>query len=255
METPTACRVIRVNSKYRLPGGTSSNFVYSIGDTRIANRVMDLTLVSARIPRMFTNIYYPINQLNMIKEDIEMQSFVPPGQYTATELATQMSSVMLDSGMDVSYDVNSHRFIFHARQGDVLLLVNSPLASYIGLHEDTLCKSGIPKTLLYQPTLDGPSCVYIQSQALSLNIHCVDTLQVGTYIPLVAVVDCTTPYGFTISYECKDVLSQRIDYRSSQNYPNLSYFDIQLCDQYGNLLDMPPNSYCDLVFKITVDTS
>ena len=248
-------RFIRVNSKYKQPGGTSSKFYYSIGGT-LANRVLDLTLVSARIPRLFGNIYYPLNELIFSIGGRLSSVYVNPGQYTAVQLASQISAVCVDTQVDCSYNVDTHRFIFTNRSDTtVLMIASSPIASYIGLTADTSLTNA-PTSLPYPPTLDGPSCVYIQSDTLSMCAHCVDTPAIGTYIPLIAAVDCNVPYGFTISYECKDINSQLISYRLSQSLPNLSYFDIQLCDQYGNLLsDLPENSYVDLVFKITVDMS
>jgi hypothetical protein len=248
-------RFIRVNSKYRQPGGTSSKFYYSIGGT-LANRVLDLTLVSARIPRLFGNIYYPVNELTFSIGGRLSSVYVTPGQYTAIQLAAQISAMCVDLQVDCSYNVDTHRFIFTNRgAATVFMLASSPISSYIGLTSD-ISLTNKPTSLPYPPTLDGPACVYIQSDTLSMCAHCVDTPAIGTYIPLIAAVDCNVPYGFTISYECKDINSQLISYRLSQSLPNLSYFDIQLCDQYGNLLsDLPENSYVDLVFKITVDMS
>ena len=248
-------RFIRVNSKYKQPGGTSSKFFYSIGGT-LANRVLDLTLVSARIPRLFGNVYYPMNQLIYSYGGMRSSVFVTPGQYTAIQLAAQISALSIHHQVDCSYNVDTHRFIFTNRGSEtVMMMAESPISSYIGLAAD-LPLTNFPTSLPYPPSLDGPSCVYIQSDTLSMCAHCVDTPAIGTYIPLIAAVDCNVPYGFTISYECKDINSQLISYRLSQSLPNLSYFDIQLCDQYGNLLsDIPENSYVDLVFKITVDMS
>ena len=246
-------RILRVNSKFR-ESGTACDFTYSLGDNIVATRITDLTLVSARVPRMFGNMYYPINQMDFMREGELVSMFVPQGQYTALTLATAMSAVMVDLGVDVSYDVVNHLFVFVARSTQVTLLVRSPIAAYIGLLQDTLLTNS-PVSMTAQPTLDGPNCVYLQSNDLSRSLHCVDSRKVGTYIPLIAVIPCDVPYGFTINYECRDVLAQQVSYRLSESYPNLTMFDLQLCDQYGNVLSMQENSYCDFVFKITVSMS
>jgi hypothetical protein len=109
-----------------------------------------------------------------------------------------------------------------------------------------------PFTVDYGPTLDGPESIYIQSSVLSQGTTCGDCLTLGSYIPLICCIPANQPYGFTIAYEAKDINAQMVTYRASKNYPNLGQFDIKICDQYGNILDLPPNAYVDLLFRVSI---
>ena len=108
-------RFIRVNSKYKQPGGTSSKFFYSIGGT-LANRVLDLTLVSARIPRLFGNVYNPISELIYSYGGMRSSVFVTPGQYTAIQLAAQISAISIHHQVDCSYNVDTSVYFYESRE-------------------------------------------------------------------------------------------------------------------------------------------
>ena len=152
-------RFIRVNSKYKQSGGTSSKFFYSIGGT-LANRVLDLTLVSARIPRLFGNIYYPVNELIYSYGGMRSSVFVTPGQYTAIQLAAQISALSIHHQVDCSYNVDTHRFIFTNRGSEtVMMMAESPISSYIGLAADLLL-TNTPTSLPYPPSRWSILCVY-----------------------------------------------------------------------------------------------
>lgn len=256
-----ACKVLRINSKFRTRG-SSSDFIYSLGDSTILNQCLELCLVSARIPRLFGNIYAPINVLlaKVFQEDGSFVQYSLPcntGQFNAVELAAEMTKELARVNCTCSYDTTTHRFSFMSSgmsSSHIVLLASSPIAQYIGLTHDLYIDThNEPIQCQAPPTLDGPSCVYVQSYLLSRSIHCVDALTLGSYIPLVAVIPCqSTPYGFTVSYEANDINLQQISYRQSKNYPSLNQIDLQLCDQFGNILPLPDNAYCDLLFRVTL---
>ena len=247
-------KLIRVNSRYKDPGSVGNgNFVYNMGDLTLVNSCLDLVLVSARIPRLYGNVYSPINELMFLTPLGVTSVYVSPGQYNAIQLAMEISARCVDLAVDVSYNSDLHKFIFTSRSQAVTILVDSPLASYIGIMRDTVLGVGIAVEMDLSPTLDGPSSIYVQSSQLSRGATCGDCRQLGSYIPIVGVIPAAeVPYGFTISYQVTDTTAQLISYRSSKNFPPLNQFDIQLCDQFGNVLDLPSNAYVDLLFRVSV---
>ena len=77
-------KMIRVNSKFMDKASYgNADFVYAIGDPLLINSCLDLTLVSARIPRLYGNIYSPINELTFTDIfNVVTTIYVTPGQYT-----------------------------------------------------------------------------------------------------------------------------------------------------------------------------
>ncbi len=246
-------KMIRVNSRFKDKDSNSNgDFIYNMGDLLMINSCLDLTLVSARIPRLYGNIYAPINELSFVDSfGEETTVYASPGQYTATQLAAEISARCVDISVTTSYNTDLHRFIFTARDRPQKMLASSSMAAYIGLLEDIVL-GPTPFQIDYGPTLDGPACVYIQSSQLSRGSTCGDCKELGSYIPLVCCVPADVPYGYTVSYEAKDIQAQMVSYRSSKNYPNLSNFDIQVCDQFGNVLNFPHNAYIDLLFRVSL---
>ena len=57
-------RLIRINSRFKEFGGTNSKFQYSFGQNRLVDSVYQIALVTASLPKTYTNIYEPINELS-----------------------------------------------------------------------------------------------------------------------------------------------------------------------------------------------
>jgi hypothetical protein len=67
-------RLLRINSRYR-SAGTSSNFVYTL-DNRLVDAISGIALMSASIPRLFGNIYSPINVLTYTVNNVRFDFVV-----------------------------------------------------------------------------------------------------------------------------------------------------------------------------------
>ena len=100
------------------------------------------------------------------------------------------------------------------------------------------------------PALQGASSVYVESTFVA-DRACLDVLENGLNIPLVNVIPCSTVApGFDICYQVEHTDAWIIDYPPDTGLANLRSVDIRICDMYGNVLENPPNTHVDLVFKI-----
>jgi len=238
-------RLLRLNSRFRQEGGSSSDFVYNLGSSnRQVDSVYECCLISASVPRLYPNVYAPINLLSYSDGAFERALVVPEGQYTATELAAAISNQTIDFG--VEYDQEKSRFVITS-SSSITLHASSPIAGYIGLTEDRQ-SLGVPYALQAPPSLAGPPRLYIQSNFLA-NINCIESPDnVSEFIPLVSTIEASAvPFGFPISWEIKTIDSSRISFGGRAS---LRRIDIQICDEFGNVLPLPPNANVDLVFRV-----
>lgn len=236
-------RLIRVNSRFAQ--GTNTNFVYYF-DSKAVDSCDEIVLISASIPRLFPNIYSPINVLTYSDGVNTYNYTVPAAQYTAVELAAALNNC---PDLTVAYDEAAHRFTF---QGALIyapytLLASSPLANYIGLSSDLPLTGGVDY-VESTPQL-SLSQIYLQSDLAGL--HCSDTPQLSDFIPLVTHIDCSAvPYGYTINYSLVNSESNSLSWNG--DLANLRRIDIQLCDCYGNTLVLPQSAFVDLIFRIYI---
>jgi hypothetical protein len=244
-------RLLRINSRFR-SGGTTSNFT-EIFSNRLVDNVQGIELISASIPRLFTNVYAPINELRYTINGLLYSYFVQEGQYTAPQLATLLN---LSSDFICTYQQEEKRFRFEfsGTPFDTIILASSPIARYIGISEDLPLFPAQPINASDPPSLEGPSQIYVQSKFLASS-NCVDTEQIGQFIPLMARIDCSAvPYGFNIGYESKRSENSMLRFSDQGNASrqNLRAVDIELTDQFGNNLNLPRTSDCDLLFRMYI---
>jgi len=245
-------RLVRINSRYATGRFSNSNFTFCINSALVDN-VQMVTLVSASIPRLFTNIFTPINVLNYTISEKEYSIVVPEGQYTADELAKQID---LDPSLGCSYDDITHRFIFSHTVvvGKQILQSSSPIAHYIGLCDDIELRPLSYTAASAPPVLGGPDQVYVQSQFLAQTNCCTSLEQsdATTNIPLICAVDCSAvPYGWTIHYDARtDLSSMGYNELAVGSRISMRRVDVQICDVFGNILNLPRSAFVDLVFKI-----
>jgi len=242
-------KLIRVNAKYR-SSGTTNNFMMKF-DVRDLDAVKGISVARASLNRSFSNIYSPINLLSYdpnLGPNVTMT--IPSGQYTAATLATAITTASAGDWTVTYSPAPVDRFVFtynNGASGSANLLSSSTIANYIGLTSDVLVPGvATPTTLPSPPSLQGPDVVYIQSQFVS-GSHCIETLQNGSYIPYLAAIDFTNvPYGFSGYFEAKTPSVFQINYARESGTRSLMYFDIQLVDAFGNLLDLPENDFLDM---------
>ncbi len=245
----TQQKLVRVNARYRssgTPGVFRANF-----EARDLDSVRSISCLRAVLNRVFSNIFVPINQLDYVLNDLTPGSVVvPPGQYTATQLAAAIQTA--SSGIfTVTYNTTTNRFIFTFNgvglNTSVQLLASSSIAMYIGLTADLVIPAlATPTPVQSPPQLQGPATVYIESEWIA-GSHCVDAAQNGSYIPFLAAIDFSAvPWGFDGIFEAKTPIEYQVDFRRTSGSRSLTNFDVSLTDEYGNPLDLPLNAYLDM---------
>lgn len=240
-------RYLRVNSKYRDTSAvphSNSDFYYSFIN-RYADRVTDIALVTAHFERLFGNMYAPISTLDYTVGAAPFSFTVTQGQYDAVQLAAELNT---SADWSVVYNATTHRFDFtNTGIADLILLVTSPIANYIGLTEDLTIVPAATGSTQNVPTLGGPSQVYIQSSFLA-QTNCLDVPELSNYIPYVQTVDISAvPYGFSCHFLTPQIEMNNIHFTEKVS---LRQVDISVCDQYGNKLPFPDNSFVDLTFRM-----
>ena len=236
-------RLIRVNSRFGQ--GTNTRFNYFF-DNRNVDNVNQIVLLSANIPRLFGNIYEPINVLTYSDGLSTYNLVVPTGQYTAVELAAALNQ---RADIVIGYDEVRHRFTF---RGYGTILTSSSIANYIGVSSDLTMEAS--EQVVYAespPNLAGPSQIYLQSEFMC-GTQCCDTPALSPFIPLFTPVDCSAiPFGYTINYSMVNENSNAVSWNGS--VVGLRRIDFELCDVYGNVLVLPRNAFIDLVFRIYIE--
>jgi hypothetical protein len=242
-------KLVRVNAAYRSSGSTS-NFTIQF-QSRDLDKVRSIAVVRALLNRAFPNVYAPLNTLTLVQNlSTTVVMTIPPLQYTATTLAAaiQTASGGLLTVTYQAFPVDRFQFTYTGLAASAALTVaGSTIANLIGLTSDTVLPAvNIPINLPSAPQLQGPDCVYIQSNFVA-GSHCVDVPSNGSFIPFLAAIDFTNvPYGFSAYFEAKTPKIMEIDYQKTSGSRSLVGFDIQLTDVNGNILPLPPNVFLDM---------
>ena len=171
------------------------------------------------------------------------------------EFSKKLALKLCTQSMHVAYSTTKRRFEFSILQYAQKIEISHTclFAAYIGVTGKNEITPGNPFTAQSPPTLSGPSQRYVES-VLMTGSTCLDVANNSGGIPLVLPIDCANiPYGFNIPWSVSDENAFKVDYGccfGAGSTVNLKTIDIKLTDAYGNELDLPPNAYSDLVFKI-----
>ena len=255
-------KLLRVNSKYRTPNSAScTDFTVNI-PVRDLENVGRCCLVSAKIPRMFPNVYGSDTVLHcLVSENVGQPPYafdvtVSAGLYTietlTEELNRQLNSEFLF--LTVVYNKDNNRFrvvLTNPPAAFSIEVLTTDLAQLIGVTSPITMFGSLTIYAQSPPALQGANSVYIESNFIA-NRSCLDVLENSLNIPLVNVIPCSTVApGFDICYQIEHTDAWSIDYGAENTgLANLRSVDIRICDMYGNVLDIPPNCHVDLVFKI-----
>ena len=254
-------KLLRVNSKYRTPNSAScTDFTVNI-PLRDLEGVSRCCLVSARIPRMFGNVYGTDTVLRCLvsetgggQPDVPFNVTVRAANYTIEELAAelhrQINNRFLFLSVEYNKVLNRMRFVLtNPPAAFIIEFLPVDLGQLVGITSPFYMFGTITTDVPSPPALQGASSVYVESTFIA-NRACIDVLENGLNIPLVNVIPCSTVApGFDICYQVEHTDAWGIDYPES-GLVNLRSVDIRICDMYGNVLDIPPNAHVDLVFKI-----
>ena len=255
-------KLLRINSKYRTPNSAScTDFTVNI-PVRDLENVSRCCLVSAKIPRMFSNVYDTDCVLHcLVSENVGEPPYafnvtVAAGLYTieklTAELDRQLNSEFLFLNVIYNKDNNRFRVVLTNPPPDFTIeFLTTDLAQLVGITSPIQMFGDLAIYAQSPPALQGANSIYVESTFIS-NRACLDVLENGLNIPLCNVINCeTVAPGFDICYMADHTDAWGIDYGAENTgLANLRSVDIRICDMYGNVLDNPPNCHVDLVFKI-----
>lgn len=243
--------VLRVNSKYKEANETDANFRYHLVSSQAAASVTSLSLISFTLNRLFTNIYSANDTICILDGALPVYIAIPWGQYTAIELAAVLSTSVSALLPTFTFTVASNKFVVVNSTGDpyTISFSLSSIATYIGMTDDIVLFTATPAVFPSYPQLQGPDEIYVQSSIMASG-QCLDEETLGGSIPLLAAIPCgNVPYGFTVNYNAPQ-MEQHTVYTDNGSPSQLKTIFIQITDKFGNLLNIPPNCFADILFRV-----
>lgn len=233
-----------VNSKDRI-SGNSTDFYYAIKYYG-KEEIKDFRIGKITIPYSFYNLKQQFFNFtyNSVLFDIE----VPAGNYTAQSLATFLQNTLsteTGAAITVTYSQSTNKFSVQVSSPNNFSFdFEDPLPYNYSIQKALGFANLIPTTSSYTSVncanLNCSDNLYIRSQTLSYYNPSIFQTQRDQVIQLVPIL--VNPFNF-IFYENQQEISFPCDYRS------LSTFDIQLIDDYGNIIDL---NGLDWTFEIQI---
>lgn len=227
--------------------GTCNNFTVDF-QTRDLDKVVGVTLIEAKLARMFTNIQSWNNTLNVYHPaGIPNLYTIPVGQYNIIELTAALNAATAATLVSWTYDAGTRRLT--ATQVtfpcDVDAGPLSTIAPYIGL--TSTVSLGSPTALASPPQLNGPDLVYIKSNLVAAS----STVVAGTTAmkSIVGMIDYTQiPFGFSGSFMANSLTVRRMSFPGQVCMRKM---DIQIVDEFDHPMNIPENCFLNMTLQFT----
>ena len=146
-------RLLKINSRFKQPNESNTNFTFLYTGANLVR----MQLVKLTCARMFANVYPPYDTLNV---DGTVYT-IPTGMYTATQLATEVTSVV-GGGVTCTLDANNKFNL----AGSGVLAPTRLSTLLMGFANTNL---SLPQVATSLPSLAGPDPIYIESNDLALS--------------------------------------------------------------------------------------
>jgi hypothetical protein len=264
-----------LNSADKTPGSPSqTNFSISYASQgRALQQIKQLSFTRFSTNNLYNNIASYNNTLGLYYQQQEppgpsvpAYAIVPPGYYTATMLAATIQETVRANFVDLNnftcvFNTTTYKFTLGSGNPNLALLIapvvlsggftprlEGALAYLMGFTSlPTAENSTITANTLPQLNIQN---IYIYSSKLApVRSYRSTNQQTSNQSNLLLSVSlATTGYGATVSYEKIGGDNGRTEtFYSIENSMDLC--DFRLCDQYGNILECPPNnnSYFEFV--------
>ena len=225
--------------------GTSADFTYSFKDYGLTG-VKQFRVNKITVPYSF----YNQRQQNFIIQYNgagPVNLLFPAGSYTATGLATKLAGIInatIANPITITYDSVLNKFKFTMTGADTLILNFIPgpggsLANYnIGVQMGLILASSVAAvgpfnalTAPYCANLNATSNIYISSAILNMyNVSYFDRIKANI---IQSVPVNVNSFNFIIWEN-----SQQTMFDLMTDNTNISYIDIKILDDYGNVLDL-----------------
>jgi len=251
-------RLMRISSEDKQAGETNDRFKINFNNSAFAQNIKAIVVKSVSFTHNFPNLFKVTSQdggipaqntlFKMVWAGSEVEGEVPAGWYTATELATTLTTVMnalpTVSGFLVELQGSptptlQRKFVFSGGGVSFQLLDKTDgntMADVLGI-SFTTADDIFTKIVEYLPDLGGLKTAYICSPELSSN-QTVASSNNGENIPVLTEVPIKVGFGEQIIYEPFESAMDSVVYPDSRNRNNLS---IRLCARNGSAL--PLNQY------------
>ena len=241
--------LVKISSEDRDPESISaSDFVVSYNNAPCMSNVNRLAVKNVIVPNVFYNINntgYNIHNngnnvvtINNISDAFEFTLTIPRGNYTVDELITAINLLLSGAGVGLilSQDTVTKKLVFTST-GDLFGYSTDRLGGYLGMiNPPPLNGAGV---LVYElegfVNLSGVKEVYISSSRMSDGSHLV--VPFGGSKPVIAAVPITVGFGEFQTYISPSLELDEIIFPSYSAGSNLRTIDIQVRDNFGNILD------------------
>ena len=241
--------LVKVSSEDRDPESISaSDFIVSYNNAPCMANVNKLAIKNIIVPNVFYNInssgYNRRNSGNNklfvknITSGVEFSIEVNPGNYTISELITEINTLLSLSvaGLSITQDTITKKLKFTS-SGDLFGYSTDSMGTYLGMiNPPDFDSSGL---LVYQlegfSNLSGVKEIYISSTRMSDGSHLV--LPFGGTLPAIAAVPINVAFGEYQIYIAPNIELDQIVFPSYSAGTNLRTIDIQVRDSFGNILD------------------
>ena len=255
MDTPVRITHVRVNSKYRTSGTTSSfTCTYACPELR---QCTSIALMSFTMTRSYFNVQSFNNSLVFNLNGTRTEKIVPPGEYDAAMLVQVLNTFFQNTVYFEIVSSNGYdRLKASLFQQSVFPTTfsfdptSSTMAPVLGLGWFLLNQSSPTYTSSLPFSLDGPG-LYVQLQGICDTSTCesAGNNPNSGWIPLLAKIATSyeTSFGDHIVYEPHVPMEIRFDSLSPRSLQTLQ---VQLTDVYGNLHELPENTYCDFLLRV-----
>ena len=199
--------LVKVSSEDRDPESISaSDFIVSYNNAPCMANVNKLAIKNIIVPNVFYNInssgYNSRNSGNNIlfikniTTGLEFNIGITPGNYTISELITEINTLLSlsVSGLSITQDTITKKLKFTS-SGDLFGYSTDSMGTYLGMiNPPDFDSSGV---LVYQlegfSNLSGVKEIYISSTRMSDGSHLV--LPFGGTLPAIAAVPINVPFG------------------------------------------------------------
>jgi hypothetical protein len=248
----------------RTPNGDS--WKVNVGNTIYADKVDAISPMKVTIANLFNNVNQYNNTYTVVNNNGTVTVVLPPGQYTAADIATYTAT--LTPGALLSFSSfalipDEQKFSWSNVSGGASTTISSPQPGFwelIGWDPSTMDTDTVPGeyalilgaspvtvTAPYLPSMGGEKLVHIACDKIAHGnlVHGAD----GKLHDIMLSVPLTdTAYGFTTSFVPQEDDSYMIDYRYTCSLA--STLDFQILDSRLRPLVYPLNHHIQIIFKL-----
>lgn len=234
---------IVLNTRDALDPSNPSNAVFNTRNLFRDFRYSRIDLVNIT----FQNLVYPINSnynTLVFEEDgsgTDIVSTLTPGNYTASQLATEIKTQLDADGSNVytvTYDANTFKYTISTDGTSLRITSDSTCLHIIGIADTGMGSFAASKVGDYPIRLDGTQYIDLISNLNSNNISSNDH-------PIFRRIPMSAEVGALFSYE------NAIDLSQPFNSETFTSIEIRLRDDRENLYDLPANCNVNYTFRLS----